>query len=299
MKALIFGASGQDGHYLAQICRTNGVETVGVSRSGIGVGETVAGDVSDFDQVEALVRDHAPQLIFHLAANSTTRHTALFENHATIAIGVLNVLEAVYRHRPETKVFITGSGVQFVNQGQPISERDDFDPGSAYAVARIQSVYAARYFRRLGVRNYVGYLFHHESPLRKDNHVSQMIVRAVQRIANGSREILEIGDMSVEKEWVFAGDVAQAIFDLTQQDEVTEATIGSGRTHTIQDWLETCFGLIDRDWRNHVQLRPGFTPEYNRLVSDPTTIHSLGWRPQMDLTSLARLMLASTAPPLC
>lgn len=292
MKALIFGASGQDGHYLAQICRANGVEPVGISRSGTGE-DGVVGDVSDFAQVVALVQAHAPDFIYHLAANSTTRHTALFENHATITTGALNVLEAVYRHRPEAKVFITGSGVQFVNRGHPISERDEFDPSSAYAVARIQSGYAARYFRRLGVRAYVGYLFHHESPLRKDHHVSQMIVRAVQRIAAGSPEILEIGDISVQKEWVFAGDVAQAIFDLTRQESVTEAAIGSGVTHTIQEWLEVCFGLIGREWQDHVQVRSGFTPEYNRLVSDPVTIHSLGWRPKMDLTELARLMLES------
>ena len=121
MKALIFGASGQDGHYLAQICRANGVEPVGISRSGTGK-DGVVGDVSDFVQVAALVQAHAPDFIYHLAANSTTRHAALLENHATITTGVLNVLEAVYRHRPEAKVFITGSGVQFVNRGHPISE---------------------------------------------------------------------------------------------------------------------------------------------------------------------------------
>ena len=118
----------------------------GVSRSSV----QYPGDVSDYAQVEALVRTHQADFVFHLAANSTTHHSALFENHATIVTGTLNVLEAVRLHCPQAKVFITGSGVQFVNRGQPISENDEFHPGSAYAIARIQSVYAARDFRALG-----------------------------------------------------------------------------------------------------------------------------------------------------
>src|SRR5690606_8563859 len=102
--------------------------------------------------------------------------------------------------------------------------------------------------------------FHHESPLRKEHHVSQMIVRAVQRIGAGSDEILQIGNISVEKEWTFAGDIAAAILALVQQDSITEAAIGSGIPYTIGDWLEVCFAFIGRKWQDHVSLRPGFTP---------------------------------------
>lgn len=288
VSALIFGSAGQDGYYLSQLCRTQDIEPIGISRSSA----QHPGDVSNYEQVEALVRLHQPDFVFHLAANSTTRHTALFENHATIVTGTLNILEAVRLHCPQAKVFVTGSGVQFVNRGLPISEKDAFQPGSAYAVARIQSVYAARYFRSLGIRTYVGYLFHHESPLRKDNHVSQMIVRAVQRIAAGSNEKLTIGDMSVAKEWTFAGDVAAAILALVQQDLVTEATIGSGQAHTIEEWLQLCFAGVGRQWQDHVELRTGFTPEYSTLVSDPATIQAIGWQPAVGFEALAQMMLS-------
>ena len=214
-------------------------------------------------------------------------HETLFENHETISTGTLNILESVRRHSPESRVFITGSAVQFENTGRPITETDNFEAKSPYAVARIQSVYAARYFRSLGLPVYVGYLFHHESPLRKPNHVSQKIALAVKRIARGSDEVLELGDITVEKEWTFAGDTARGIFTLIDQDEVSEAVIGSGVTYSIENWLEQCFGLIDKDWHDHVRIREGFTPEYNRLVSDPRTIHSLGWMPTVDFPDLA------------
>jgi len=178
-----------------------------------------------------------------------------------------------------------------VNNGKPISENDPFDASSPYSVARIQSVYAGRYFRSLGIKVYVGYLFHHESPLRKPNHVSKMIALAAQRIAAGSDEKIDLGDISVEKEWTFAGDVARAMFTLISQDAIFEATIGSGTTYSIRDWLDQCFGLIAKNWHDYVRIREGFVPEYKRLVSNPALIKSLGWSPTVSLAELARMMM--------
>lgn len=290
MKAIIFGANGQDGHYLNELCRAKGLEPIGVSRSG----NWIHGDISRYELVEDLVKKHLPAYIFHVAANSTTRHDALFENHATISTGTLNVLEAVKRHCPNTKVFITGSGVQFKNTGDPISEKDEFEASSPYSVARIQSIYAARYYRSLGVRTYVGYLFHHESPLRKSTHVSKMIALLVKRIAKGSSEVIDMGDISIEKEWTFAGDIAKGIFTLVEQDDVYETVIGSGEAYSIEQWLELCFKIIDKEWRNHVRQREDFIPEYKRLVSNPATINQLGWSPSVKLSELAKMMVDET-----
>lgn len=291
MNALIFGASGQDGHYLAEVCREKGVTPIGVSRSGA----PFRGDVGSFAQVRALVQEHRPAYVFQLAARSTTRHEALFENHETISTGALNVLEAARLEAPDARVLIVGSGVQFANTGAPISETAPFEATSPYAVARIQSAYAARYFRSLGLRAYVGYLFHHESPLRKPDHLSTTIALAARRIGAGSEEKLDLGDVTVEKEWTFAGDVARAMFTLVSQDAIFEATIGSGRTHSVAEWLDACFRRVGKDWREHVRLREGFVPEYRRLVSDPSTIRALGWAPQLAIEGLAALMMQSAA----
>ena len=291
MKALVFGMSGQDGHYLGEACRTRGIEVIGVSRSS---GDWLQGDVASFEFVETIIQDRKPDLVFHLAANSTTRHDALFEHHHTIGEGTLNILESVRRWTPESKVFITGSGLQFVNNGDPIAETDPFDDGSSYAVVRNYSVHAARYYRQLGLKTYVGYLFHHESPLRKPNHLSQLIAQAVLRIAGGSNERIELGDISVRKEWTFAGDVAEAMITLVSQDTVFEAVIGSGQAHSVEEWLNVCFCAIGRDWRQYVTLKDNFTAEYPLLMSDPCTIHSLGWHPRVSLSDLACMMLGKS-----
>lgn len=289
MKALIFGANGQDGYYLAKACRQRAIEPIGVSRSG----NWHKGDISSYEQVEQLICHHLPELIFHLAANSSTNHHVLWENHQTICTGTINLLEAVRLHCPNAKVFITGSGLQFVNEGKPISESDPFDASSAYALSRIQSTYAARYFRSLGLQVYVGYLFHHESPLRKHHHVSKKVTSAVQKIADGKLKFLEMGDISVEKEWTFAGDVVEGILALIGQDAIYEAVIGSGIPLSIKNWLELCFDYVGLDWKQYVICQEGFVAEYSSLISNPETMHSLNWSPSVDLHSLAAIMMKS------
>ena len=239
------------------------------------------------------MRSHEPAYIFHLAANSTTRHDLLLENHAAISTGTLNILESARLHAPQARIFLAGSGVQFKNRERPISEHDEFEASSPYALARIHSVYAGRYYRSLGLRVYAGYLFHHESPLRGQTHVSKTIAEAALRIANGSKEIIKLGDVSVEKEWTFAGDIVEGIFTLINQDQVFEATIGSGKVYSIRTWLDACFGLVDRDWREHVKLQDAYVPEYRRLVCDPTTMHNLGWQPKVGFDELAQMMMGT------
>lgn len=289
MKALIFGASGQDGVYLTELLGSRGIEVIGVSRAQ----DHLRVNLSSFSEVTGVISKCRPDWIFHLAANSTTRHDAVLENHDLISTGTVNILEAVWRHQSAAKVFIPGSGVQFKNKGKPISEDDEFDAISPYAVSRIHAAYAARYYRSLGIKAYVGYLFHHESPRRKPGHISQVIVQAAKRIAAGSTEILEIGDTEVRKEWTFAGDIVKGIVKLVEQDVVFEAAIGSGLTYSIQDWLEQCFGGVGKNWRDHVRMRAGFCAEYQQLVCDPATIKSLGWKQEVSFPQLAEMMLSS------
>ncbi len=288
MKAIIFGVSGQDGYYLTELLRGKSLEVVGVARS---AGD-VKGDIADFEFVAQLIKAHRPDYIFHFAANSSTRHDTLFENHQAISTGTLNVLEAVRKHSPSSKVFLSGSAVQFQNDGTPIDERSPFEASSPYSIARIQSAYAGRYYRKtFGLAVYCGYFFNHDSPLRTERHVNQKVASAVKRIAKGSNEKLELGNVDVEKEFNYAGDIADAIWVLVNQDSVFEAVIGSGEAHSIKEWAEYCFRKINRNWEDYVVINPNYKPEYKILVSNPALLKSLGWRPKVGFHQLADMML--------
>ena len=86
MRAIVFGANSQDGYYLRRECENHGIECIGISRSD---GDWIRGDVSDHEFVTQVIEYYRPDYLFHLAANSTTRHDAMFENHATIFVGYI------------------------------------------------------------------------------------------------------------------------------------------------------------------------------------------------------------------
>ena len=290
MKAVIFGINGQDGFYLKDLLKKNQIEVIGVSRSG----NYIQGNVADLPFVENLVESHKPDFIFHLAANSSTKHEALFENHGTICTGTLNILESVRKHSPRSKVFLPGSAMQFRNEGTLINELTPFEAKSPYAVSRIQSVFAARYFReRFGIRVYTGFLFNHDSPFRSEKHISQKIAKAVQRIASGTTEIIEIGDPAVRKEFGFAGDIVEAIWTLINQENFFEAVIGTGTAYSIQEWITACFDAVGKKWQDHVVPIKDFVPEYYTLVSNPFLINSLGWHPKTSFKQLVEMMVKS------
>lgn len=288
MNIIIFGSNGQDGVFLSILAKSNGYNVICVSRSNA----DIIGDVSNFSFVSDLILKYTPYFVFHFAANSTVSHNALFENHKSICEGSINILEAVKLFSPSTKIFLSGSAMQFKNEGSPIDENSPFEASSVYSIARIQSVYAGRYFREnLGLKVYVGYFFNHDSYLRSERHVCQKIVRAVQRIKNGSKEKLEIGNIEVLKEFNYAGDIVEAIWILVNQNNIFEAVIGCGEVHSIKEWLKFCFDTINKNWEEHTQIKQDFISEYDILVSDPTLIKSLGWKPKFNFQDLAISML--------
>jgi GDPmannose 4,6-dehydratase len=287
MTAIIFGAGGQDGFYLSELLKSKGFTVISITRK-----ENSVYNITDYSSVTKLINDNQPDFVFHLAANSTTRHDVLFENHEIIATGTLNILEAIKKFSPHTKVFISGSGLQFKNEGNPIKETDPFEARDAYSVSRIQSVYAARYYRTLGIKSYIGYFFNHDSPLRTERHMTKKIAEAAKRIASGSNEKLEIGDISVIKEYGYAGDIVNGIWTLVNQNKILEANVSTGQGYTIKDWIRECFSLVDKNFEEYIVIKKDFIPEYEKLVSDPSLIFSLGWKPEVSFHELAKIMMA-------
>ncbi len=287
-KVLIAGVSGQDGYFLSEMLRRRGIDVLGFSRF---YGDVI-GDVVDFDFVESVIKQYQPDYIFNFAANSTTQHDALFDNHLTISTGSLNILECVRLHCPAAKVFLSGSAMQFKNEGTPIDESSTFEASSPYAVARIQSVYAARYYRlKFGMAVYVGYFFNHDSPRRSEIHVNQKIVSFIKRISEGSQEKLELGNVDVRKEFSYAGDIVEAVWMLVNQSEIYEAIIGSGKAYSIREWAEYCFKKINMNLNDFLVIKQNYVPEYKNLVSNPLLIRKIGWEPKVDFYQLADMMM--------
>jgi GDPmannose 4,6-dehydratase len=286
-QAIIFGSNGQDGFYLTELLTSLGIGVIRISRNN----GDIKGDISNNIFVENIINKYIPDFIFNFAANSSTNHNLLFDNHSSISTGTLNLLEAVRKFVPNAKVFISGSAMQFKNDGNPINEQTPFEASSCYSAERIYSIYLARYFReKFKMKIYVGYLFNHDSPLRRDEHFNQKVIIKIINLLSGENDKLDFGDLSIKKEFGFAGDFVKAIWKLVNQDDIFEAVIGTGITYSFGHWVNICFSLMNLDCRNYIKSENLINAEYKILVSNPYLINSLGWYPETSIDTLAKMM---------
>jgi GDPmannose 4,6-dehydratase len=288
--AIIFGSGGQDGYYLSELLSSAGLSVIKISRNS----GDVIGDVSDRGFVEANIKFYIPDFIFHFAAVSSTKHDFIFQNNEAISNGTINILESARLFAPNTKIFLSGSALQFKNIGIPIDEKAPFDLTSTYSISRIHSVYMGRYFReKFGIKVYIGYFFNHDSPLRDESHINQKIIAHAIKIKNGSTDELIIGDIEIKKEFNYAKDIMNAVWILMNQEIIFEAVIGCGKSYTIREWLEYIFKKLDLKWENHIRLNNSYISEYKELVSNPEILKKIGWEPKTTFYELADMMLES------
>jgi GDPmannose 4,6-dehydratase len=279
MKAIITGANGQDGFYLTKLLHFYNVEVIPIaSDSGI--------DLSQRFVVQDLVDSAQPDFIFHLAAKSTLDHAYAAANHEIIAQGSFNLLDAALKFAPNCRVFLAGSAYQFKNEGNPIKETDSWDTDSVYCAARGYSKLLADAYRARGLMTYFGYFFHHESPKRGADHISQRIAKAAR-----NRTGIEIGDPSVIKEWTFSQDAMEAVWALVNQDAIFDANIGTGIGHSIAKFASFCYAVQGLHLEDYIKIPKNYIAPYRTLTCNPERIFSIGWTPRVNLQELSQRMV--------
>jgi GDPmannose 4,6-dehydratase len=112
----------------------------------------------------------------------------------------------------------------------------------------------ANYREAYGLFACTGILFNHESPLRPERFVTQKIVQAACRIASGSQERLQLGNLDVQRDWGWAPEYVMAMWQMLQQDQPEDFVIATGETNSLEDFVATAFSCVGLDWQEHVDI---------------------------------------------
>jgi GDPmannose 4,6-dehydratase len=170
-----------------------------------------------------------------------------------------------------------------------------YHPRSPYATAKAAAHYAvANYREAYGVFASTGILFNHESPLRPVRFVTRKIVSTAARIARGAEEKLKLGNMRISREWGWAPDYVVAMRKILQQESPDDFVIGTGEAHSLQEFTELVFSLVDLDWREHVEtsdqlLRPS---DIDMNCADPSKASAvLDWRAESKFPEVVRKLV--------
>ena len=311
--ALIFGVTGQDGSYLSELLLEKGYNVTGVMRRSSAFNtaridhlykkypdrfDTSYGDLTDLYSIEKNIEKFAPDEIYNLAAQS---HVGVsFEitdsTFSINALGPLNILEVLKNKGFKSKFYQACSSEMFGATPPPQNESTQFQPQSVYGISKVSAYYTTRYFRQaFNMFAANGILFNHESPRRGINFVTRKITIGLAKILTKEIDCLELGNLSARRDWGFAGDYVQAIWQILQQEKPDDFVISTGENYSIEDFVKEVFSIVGLDWTKFVKsnvsryLRPSEVPSL--LGDSKKAIKILNWKPKVMFKDLCLMML--------
>lgn len=308
-RALITGITGQDGSYLADLLLAEGYQVVGmVRRSSTLNFERIAhiqdrltlvpGDLLDEVSMINVLREHRPDEVYNLAAQSfvQTSWSQPVLTGETTALGVTRMLDAIRIVDPEIRFYQASSSEMFGKvQEVPQRATTPFYPRSPYGVAKVYGHWiTVNYRESYGLHASSGILFNHGSPRRGLEFVERKVSHGVARIAVGLDTHLSLGNLDAQRDWGYAADYVKAMWLMLQQEVPGDYVVAAGRTYSVRELCELAFGHAGLDWTDHVRFDERFMrpAEVDLLVGDPTrTEEILGWRRQVEFPELVEMMV--------
>jgi GDPmannose 4,6-dehydratase len=311
--ALVSGISGQDGAYLAQLLLSKGYKVFGTSRDAqissfdnlkrLGIKEQVALEsmtLTDFRSVIQALTKIKPDEIYNLAGQSAVglSFQQPVETLESVALGTLNLLEALRFSGLPARLYNAGSAECFGDTGnKAANESTPFRPRSPYAVAKAAAFWElANYREAYGVFACSGILFNHESPLRPERFVTRKIVAAACRIAAGSGEELNLGNVEIKRDWGWAPEYVEAMWLMLQQEQADDYVIATGETRALSDFVHAAFEAVGLESSKHVVVdRSLYRPtDIASNRGDPSKAQQqLGWRAKYRMNDVVRMMVAA------
>jgi len=317
--ALITGIGGQDGSYLSELLLEKGYIVRGIVRRASyphtqRVDHLLSAyderdpqcpfklsyaDLTDVSSIRNAIDTIQPDELYNLAAQS---HVGISFNtgESTLeinALGTFRLLDTLRQMRAPTKYYQASSSEMFGISPPPQSEDTPFMPQSPYGISKLAAYHITR-MHRIAYKMFAanGILFNHESPRRGINFVTRKITRAITSIVTGEIERLYLGNLDAKRDWGFSGDYVEAIWRIVQHHEADDFVVSTGQMHTVREFLQETFSLLNLDWEDFVvcedrYLRPAEVPA---LLGDSSKVRRiLGWDPKVLFKDLCFMMLES------
>ena len=310
-KALITGVTGQDGSYLAELLLDEGYEVIGmVRRSSTVTFERIAhiqdrltlvsADLLDEASLIHVLRDHRPEEVYNLAAQSFVQASwgQPVLTGETTALGVTRLLDAIRTVDPEIRFYQASSSEMFGKvQAVPQDEDTPFYPRSPYGVAKVYGHWiTVNYRESYDLHASSGILFNHESPRRGLEFVTRKVTNGVARIKHGLDTQLSLGNLDAERDWGYAADYVRAMYLMLQQDHPDDYVVATGETHEVRELCEIAFAVAGLDYQDYVVLDERFLrpAEVDLLIGTPAKAEKvLGWKRDVDFPTLVQMRVES------
>ena len=315
-KALILGVTGQDGSYLAEALLEKDYEVHGlVRRSATGNTRNIAqlienpdvfnrrfflhrGDLADPTSLYRIINSVKPREIYNEADQDHVGWSYDMVGFSMDITGaaVGRILEIIRQVDPTIRYFQPCTSNMFGKaESEKQNEATPFNPVSPYACAKVAAYYLTRYYREaFGMFASNAILYSHESPRRTPEYVTRKITQAVARIACGRQNKLVLGDLSARIDWGYSKEFMEAAWRMLQLDRPDDFVIATGEAHSVKEWVEEAFAVINLKPDDYVVTHPSLLrpSKTSTLIGDITKARgSLGFDPKFKFKKLVRMMV--------
>lgn len=313
-RAMITGITGQDGSYLAEFLHAKDYEIHGLVRRASTLNtERIDhlfqnphdagaklflhyGDLSNSEQLTNLVYNIQPDEVYHLGAQSQVKVSFEIPEYTgdVTGLGTTRLLEAIRQSGIRTRFYQASSSEMYGDAPPPQNELTPFQPRSPYAAAKVYAYHISRNYREQGLWAANGILFNHESGRRGETFVTQKIARGVAKILAGKQEKVYLGNLDARRDWGYAPEYVEVMWQILQQDRPDDYVIGTGETHSVREFVEEAFAHVGLNWQTYVAIDPRYLrpTDVSVLIADSSKARrELGWEPKVRFQELVQIMV--------
>ena len=301
MKAIIFGITGQDGTLLANFLLKKGYDVVGTTRD---LNNTVnlrslsildkiklkKIDILKYSEINQLIATECPNEIYNLSGQTSVgnSYSSPLETYQSIICTTLYILDSIRINQSKIKFFNASSIECFGdNNNKIITEDSKHNPVSPYGVAKSITQGLVNNYRTLyGLHICSGIFSNHESQLRSNKFVSQKIVETAMDISKGIVDYLEVGDISIVRDWGWAEEYVEAIYKSMQIDTPDDFIFATGKSISLEEFINYTFIKFNLDYKKHIKINKSFIRPNeikNILLDNSKAKKILNWAPKISV----------------
>lgn len=314
-KALIIGVTGQDGSYLAELLLKKKYKVHAILRK-IPLNKKKNrfwrinefkkkiifhnASLNEYKKLSNLIKKIKPDEIYHLAAQSYINYRfddEFFQLNPNIN-GTHYILSAIKNYSPKSKFYFASSSEMFGNVNSfPQNENTKLNPRSAYGISKVAGYQLTKNYREAHkLFACTGILYNHESPRRGINFVTKKIVNGVAKVHLKKKKKIILGDINAKRDWGYAGDYVLAMWKMLQQPKPTDYVIGTGKLHSVKDFLRIAFEYVGLNYKNYIEIDKKLIRPKDNAILKANIFKAkkyLKWRPKVNFKNLVIDMIKS------
>ena len=272
-KVLILGVTGQDGSFMAKLLLKKNYIVHGlVRKSATGnlknISEIIEkknrnffiqhGDLLDFVSLTNIISKIKPNEIYNFADQDHVRWSFELPSYSfgVTATSVINLLEIIKRHSPNSKYFQPLTSNMFgKSKNRKQNENEPLTPLSIYALGKVTAFHACKLYKELyDLKIYGAIFYNHESEIRNKEYVTRKITKSVARIYYGKQKKLKLGDINTKIDWGYAKDYVEISHKIMQQKKPDFFIIATGKKHSVKEFVQKSFAYVGLDYKKYLVI---------------------------------------------